>query len=78
MSIVWITKAELLAEVGLTAEELVWFEEQFREQMRLLSRPGEEGPLLYARDAILLLRGLAAMRSQGATADQIKGWFGLD
>lgn len=73
----WLTEEELLTQVGLSRAELRWFEEQFREQMRFLIRREGEGPVTYNPDAVAMLRGLAAMVGQGATPEQIKGWFGL-
>ncbi|MFZ5814132.1 MAG: hypothetical protein ACOY93_02345 [Bacillota bacterium] len=73
----WLTEQELLEQVGIEQAELRWLEEQFREQIRFLQRREGEGPLLYAPDAVALLRGLSTMTSQGATPEQIKGWFGL-
>lgn len=73
----WLSEGELLEQVGLSRMELRWFEEQFREQMRFLIRREGVGPATYNPDAVALLRGLSAMVSQGATPDQIKGWFGL-
>lgn len=73
----WLTEAELLDQVGLSRTELRWFSEQFREQMRFLVRKEGAEPEVYNPDAVALLRGLSAMVSQGATPEQIKGWFGL-
>lgn len=73
----WLTERELLERVGVSREELRWFEEHFREQMRYLTRREGEGPLSYAPETVALLQGLSAMIAQGATPDQIKGWFGL-
>lgn len=73
----WLTEGELLERVGLSRAELRWFEEQFGEQMRFLIRRQGEGQNTYNPDAVALLRGLSAMVSQGATPEQIKGWFGL-
>jgi len=71
-----LTRAELLQHSGLSPAELSWYQVHFVEQMRLLTeRIG--GDERFSTDAILLLRGLSAMRAQGASADQIKGWFGL-
>lgn len=71
-----LTQAELLRQVGLSPAELSWYQVHFVEQMRLLTdRTG--GEERFSTDAILLLRGLSAMRAQGASAEQIKGWFGL-
>lgn len=68
---------ELLARVGLTPEDLDWFHLHFQEQMRLLTSKGFDGRTRYARETVLLLSSLSAMRAQGATPDQIKGWFGM-
>lgn len=73
----WLTEEELLEQVDLNQAELRWFEEQFREQMRFLIRREGNGPAAYAPDTVAMLRGLSAMVAQGATPDQIKGWFGL-
>lgn len=73
----WLTEQELLERAGLSQPELRWFEEQFREQMRFLIRREGAGAVTYAPDAVAMLQGLAAMIAQGATPDQIKGWFGL-
>lgn len=71
-----LTRAELLHQSGLSPAELSWYQVHFVEQMRLLTdRTG--GEERFSADAILLLRGLCAMRAQGASAEQIKGWFGL-
>lgn len=73
----WLTEQELLERVGLSRAELRWFEEHFREQMRFLIRREGAGTVTYAPDAVAMLQGLSAMIAQGATPDQIKGWFGL-
>lgn len=73
----WLSEQELVNLVGISKAELRWFEEQFREQMRLLTRREVGGAARYAPDSVALLRGLSAMIGQGATPEQIKGWFGL-
>ena len=73
----WLEREVVAAKSALSLTELAWFEEQFREQMRLLSRRGEHGKTMYRADVLRLLSGLSAMCAQGATPDQIKGWFGL-
>jgi len=73
----WLEREAVAARAGVSLTELAWFEEQFREQMRLLSRRNEAGKIIYRSDVLRLLTGLAAMCAQGATPDQIKGWFGL-
>ncbi len=71
-----LTRAELLYQAGVSPAELSWYQVHFVEQMRVLTdrASGEER---FSTDAVLLLRGLSAMRAQGASANQIKGWFGL-
>ena len=71
-----LSRDELLQQTGITAKDLAWYQEHFQSQMRLLSQVTGDGER-FAADAVLLLRGLSAMRSQGATAEQIKSWFGL-
>jgi|GEM_PF-2557048 len=72
----WLSEAELLEQVGLSTDELRWYEEQFAQQMRYLKR-AEGVSTWYNPDAVAMLRGLSTMVSQGATPEQIKGWFGL-
>ncbi len=76
MAEVWLSEADLLEEVGLSLDEFRWYAEQFAQQMRYLVRE-EEGVVRYSPDAVPMLRGLSTMVSQGATPEQIKGWFGL-
>lgn len=77
MSAQWLSQEELLSQVGLSVKELRWFQEQFHEQMKVLTQTGEDTGERFLPDAVLLLRCLSAMKAQGATAEQIKGWFGL-
>lgn len=72
-----VTLEQLLAEVGITAAELRYFQNHFAAQLRALTTRETDGTLRFSREAILLLRSLSAMRAQGATPAQIKGWFGL-
>jgi len=73
----WLSEEELLAEVGLSAAELRWFQARFATQMRCLTVRGPRGEVRYAPDAVPLLRNLAAMVAQGATPEQIRTWFGF-
>lgn len=73
----WLEREVVAVRAGVSLTELTWFEEQFREQMRLLSRRDQSGKVVYQSDVLRLLTGLSAMCAQGATPDQIKGWFGL-
>ncbi len=77
MSAKWLAQEDLLAQVGITAQELRYFQEQFQEQMKVLTQKGDDGAPRFLPDAVLLLRCLSAMKAQGATPEQIKGWFGL-
>jgi len=77
MAAQWMKRDELAVALDMTGEELLWYEEQFREQIRLLTRPGEDGGVVYSSDALRLLQGVSAMCAHGATPEQIKGWFGL-
>lgn len=77
MAVSWLRREELAAALDMSGEELRWFEEQFHEQVRLLTRTGDDGAVVYSGDALRLLQGVASMCAQGATPEQIKGWFGL-
>lgn len=68
----YLTEEELLQQVGISQEELHWYEWQFGAQMRCLV-VGRK----YSRDAVAFLRGVSAMVAQGARPEQIKAWFGL-
>lgn len=74
--VIWLSEAELLAQVGIDQAEFRFLAEAFREQMRYLVRQ-EGGVVTYNPDAVAMLRGLATMIAQGASPEQIKGWFGL-
>lgn len=73
----WLGKEELLAAVGITEAELQLLHAEFPEQMRCLTRELSPGQHQFTREAIHFLRSVSAMRDQGATTEQIKGWFGL-
>lgn len=72
----WLSESELLAQAGIDQAEFRFLSEAFREQMRYLVRQ-EGGVISYNSDAVAMLRGLATMIAQGASPEQIKGWFGL-
>lgn len=73
----WLGREELLAAVGITEAELQLLQSEFPEQMRCLTRELAPGQHQFAHEAVHFLRSVAAMRDQGATTEQIKGWFGL-
>lgn len=77
MSVEWLRIEELLGVLEMTEADFAWYQENFREQLRLLSQVGEDGQMLFSTDTVLLLRGLSGMRTQGVTPEQIKTWFGL-
>lgn len=73
----WLKREELLAAAGLTEAELQLLQAEFPEQMKCLTNEVSAGQHQFAQEAVHFLRSVTAMRDQGATTDQIKGWFGL-
>jgi hypothetical protein len=76
MAIHYLPEREILVRLQIDRGRLQWFEQVFREQMRVLVRQGAH-EREWAEDTLSLLTGLSSMLDAGATPEQIKAWFGL-